>query len=86
MGHSLEFHHAYFQDYLAVQNKPYKYICTQLQSERSNICAMYCIYYCYLRSRGHALRNIVEKCQKDEHVFDVVTKKLDIKYTVHSNK
>lgn len=86
MGHSPEFYHAYFKDYLAAQNKPYKYIRTQLQSERSNICAMYCIYYCYLRSRGHALRDIVERCQNDEHVFDFVTEKFDIKYTVYSNK
>lgn len=86
MGQPPEFYHAYFKDYLAVQKKPYKYNRTQLQSERSNICAMFCIYYCYLHSRGNALRNIVERCQNDEHVFDFVTEKFDIKYTVHSNK
>lgn len=29
---------------------------------------------------------LVERCQNEEHVFDFVTEKFDMKYIVHSNK
>lgn len=83
MGRSPEFYHTYFRDYLTAQDRPYKYICEQLQSPHSNICAMYCIYYCYLRCRGNTLYNIVQSCQNDEHVVDFVTQKFGIKHTVY---
>lgn len=37
MGQSPEFYHTYFRDYLTAQDRPYKYICEQLQSPHSNV-------------------------------------------------
>lgn len=84
-NHTSEFFDSMGQspDYLTAQDRPYKYICEQLQSPHSNICAMYCIYYCYLRCRGNTLNNIVQSCQNDEYVFDFVTQKFGIKHTVY---
>lgn len=86
MGQSPEFYRTYFRDYLTAQERPYTYICEQLQSPHSNICVMYslyCIYYCYVRCRGNTLYNIVQWCQNDEYVFDFVTQKFGIKHTVY---
>ena len=51
----------------------------QLQSIYSDVCGYYCLYYCYFKSRGHAMSDIVsifsnDVVSNDYYVHNIIFK------------
>ena len=43
----------------------------QLQSNMSSVCGLYCVYFCYMRTRGWSLGEIIEPFTRDHNANDL---------------
>ena len=52
---------------------------TRLQSDTSNVCGLYCVYFLRQRLLGHSMRRIIQRFSltdlegNDSHIFDMLT-------------
>ena len=53
-------------------NKYQKYIYStaKLQNNESRLCGVYCIFYCYLKSRGYKIHEIIDYFSRDGEMND----------------
>ena len=49
----------YIANYMMVQSKTFMYNVKRCQNFRSNLCGQYCLFYCYFRSRGYLMQDIL---------------------------
>ena len=62
------------------------YSTVKLQSVSSNLCGIYCIFYCYLKSRGFELYEILNTFSENTQMNDYLMKNfLDRVHELHSN-
>ena len=48
-----------FVSYLTLQSQHYIFNNRRCQSRVSNLCGQYCLFYCYFRSRGYSMQDIL---------------------------
>ena len=53
---------------------------TRVQGDDSSKCGQFCLYYCYFRSRGFALRCILQSLTMDYAVNDYIVEQLVHRY------
>ena len=59
LGYPPKYYHQRFQNILIASGSSYKYICSRLQAESSNVCGHYCIYFVLQRIKGRSMSDIV---------------------------
>ena len=58
-GNPPEFYQTYFRAFLNTQVQGYKYSMTRLQQSGTLTCGHFCLFYCFYRSRGKNMNEIV---------------------------
>ena len=61
---------SYFQNYLSLQSLSYRYNSKRCQNYGSNICGQYCLFYCYFRSRGYSMEDILNMFEENDLMYN----------------
>ncbi len=77
-GNPPGFYNNYFVQCLLRNSKSYVYNAERLQTNGSNVCGQYCLFYLMLRLRGKTMRDIVTQFRdypnNDYYVYDFIAK------------
>ena len=63
----------------------YTYSTAKIQNSKSTLCGVYCIFYCYLKSRGFKMGEILEYFSTDTEMNDYLMRSFMSKFSVEES-